>query len=173
MCQTTIDHHSHNLEALMMLCQRIDPLKYRHICPKLNGGSAGGHLRHCIEFYRCFLAGLESGQINYDARQRDPAIEAEPHAAAAALGEIRHAMDSIGERLLPAQKLMVRECGEAWLTSTFERESRFLISHTVHHMALIAVLLRAEGVSIPADFGVAPSTLKHRKEVAEDHPSRA
>lgn len=170
MPQTHIDHHGHHLEALMVLCGRLDLVKYRHICPKLNCGSAGGHLRHCVEFYRCFLDGLDSGFIDYDARPRDPVIEMDPRAAAAALVEIKHAIGSSTEQLLAAHPLKVRECGEVWLQSTFERESRFLVSHTVHHMALIAVLLRAEGVGIPADFGVAPSTLRYRKEVAEDHP---
>jgi hypothetical protein len=41
------------------------------------------------------------------------------------------------------------------------RELGMLLSHTVHHYALIAMLLRARGIEPPADFGVAPSTRAH------------
>jgi len=49
-----------------------------------------------------------------------------------------------------------------WQSSSLGREFQFLISHTIHHFALIAGLCRLHGVSICNDFGVAPSTLRHR-----------
>jgi hypothetical protein len=42
--------------------------------------------------------------------------------------------------------------------STLARELRALASHTIHHYALVAVVLRLRGVAVPAHFGVAPST---------------
>jgi uncharacterized damage-inducible protein DinB len=42
--------------------------------------------------------------------------------------------------------------------STLAREVLFVISHTVHHQALIAVLLAAAGRTVPDTFGLAPST---------------
>ena len=50
--------------------------------------------------------------------------------------------------------------------STVRRELIFLVSHTVHHYALIAVMLRHQAVGLPADFGVAPSTLRHQRRLA-------
>jgi uncharacterized damage-inducible protein DinB len=44
----------------------------------------------------------------------------------------------------------------AW--STLRRELAFVVSHTVHHQALIAVLLSLVGVPVPDAFGLAPST---------------
>ena len=44
--------------------------------------------------------------------------------------------------------------------STLSRELQFLVSHTVHHDALIAAAARALGVATEPDFGIAPSTLK-------------
>ena len=47
------------------------------------------------------------------------------------------------------------------------RELQFLVSHTIHHYALIGVLLAAEGFDVSLEFpefGVAPSTLTHWKE---------
>lgn len=34
----------------------------------------------------------------------------------------------------------------------------FLQSHTIHHMALIGIMARLQGVTVPTGFGVAPST---------------
>ncbi|MFT5050292.1 MAG: hypothetical protein ACI8QZ_001693 [Chlamydiales bacterium] len=41
------------------------------------------------------------------------------------------------------------------------------MSHTVHHFALIAVILRLDGRSVRARFGVTPSTLRHREATRE------
>ena len=53
-----------------------------------------------------------------------------------------------------------------WCPSSVRRELQFLLSHTVHHHALVKELLRARGRAIGADFGVAPSTLEHRGRLA-------
>ncbi len=46
-------------------------------------------------------------------------------------------------------------------SSSLRRELHFLLSHTVHHYALIAMILARHGVEVEPDFGVAPSTLRH------------
>src|SRR5438477_13208710 len=35
----------------------------------------GSDLRHVLEFYQCFLHGLATSRIDYDARKRDESIE--------------------------------------------------------------------------------------------------
>ena len=52
-------------------------------------GQVGPHFRHCVEFYDCFLAGLELQRIDYDARDRSAAVESAPEPALAALHRIR------------------------------------------------------------------------------------
>jgi hypothetical protein len=47
--------------------------------------------------------------------------------------------------------------------STIRRELQFLLSHTVHHYALIAIILKIQGFDCDEDFGVAPSTLKYQR----------
>ena len=42
------------------------------------------------------------------------------------------------------------------------RELQVLSSHTIHHFALIGMTLRAHGVVLDEDFGVALSTLRYR-----------
>jgi uncharacterized damage-inducible protein DinB len=42
--------------------------------------------------------------------------------------------------------------------STVARELVFVLSHTIHHQAIIALLLASAGQSTPERFGLAPST---------------
>ncbi len=60
------------------------------------------------------------------------------------------------------RKKQIIENGDAVETdSTLERELAMLASHTVHHYAIVALLLRIKGVVVPETFGVAPSTQRH------------
>ena len=56
------------------------------------------------------------------------------------------------------------ELGDPFLMSSVGRELLTLSTHTIHHFALIAITLRAHGVAVDPDFGVAPSTLRHRQK---------
>lgn len=56
-----------------------------------------------------------------------------------------------------------------WSDSSVKRELQFLVSHTVHHYALIKELLRREGFDPGAEFGVAPSTLQARDQQRHVH----
>ncbi len=51
------------------------------------------------------------------------------------------------------------------IASNFYRELIYNIEHAVHHMAImkIGVLEVAPYVSMPLDFGVAVSTIRHKK----------
>jgi hypothetical protein len=55
----------------------------------------------------------------------------------------------------------VEEDTSCWCRSTVARELQFLLSHTIHHYALIALVLRLQGFTTGEEFGVNPSTLRH------------
>ncbi|MGC6565166.1 MAG: hypothetical protein ACON38_06080 [Akkermansiaceae bacterium] len=57
---------------------------------------------------------------------------------------------------------------EGFQPSTAGRELQFLLSHTVHHFAMIGGICKCLEVSLEEGFGVAPSTLRHHKEVSID-----
>lgn len=130
--------------------------------------SAGAHLRHCLDAFDRLLDGLEAGAVDYDRRVRDPRTETEPLVA---LERVETLREMLVERLAceSDRALRVRADepdlapGEGFLDSTLARELRALASHTVHHYALIAVVLRVQGVDVPKTFGVAPSTLAHAR----------
>jgi hypothetical protein len=118
----------------------------------------GGQLRHILDFYECFLNGVELAHIDYDARKRGAAKFRALIAAMESLPALRG--DAIvWVRMEDAAGLQV---DNDFLASSIGRELMMLSSHTVHHFALIAMMLRQRGCPVEADFGVAPSTLRHR-----------
>jgi uncharacterized damage-inducible protein DinB len=130
--------------------------------------SVGAHFRHVLDHYLAFIHGLREGRIDYDRRDRDPEIEADFHAACAAAERIEAALRglpvaTIQARILVNVAVATEAHGETlWESSTVQRELAFLLSHTVHHYALISLHARRYGVELGEDFGVAPSTLEYR-----------
>jgi hypothetical protein len=55
---------------------------------------------------------------------------------------------------------------QGWSNSSLARELEYLLSHTIHHYALIALALRLQGFEPGEEFGVAPSTLAYWKQTA-------
>lgn len=136
--------------------------------PPISLGTVGGHVRHCLDFYRCFLRGLGDGRVDYDARSRDRAVEESRQRALEVLGEVSEGLERVSAEVEDRRLAAVRGSfgGATADASTVGRELQFLASHTVHHFALIGALLRVQGVDPGPDFGVAPSTLEHRRRLA-------
>ncbi len=140
-------------------------------------GGVGAHLRHVLDHYDAFLDGLDSGRIDYDARERDPETEIDIEVARARLGHTitrlaatfsRADIASSGadRKIEVAMDLGGRPSGNrSSSVSSLGRELQYLVAHTVHHFALMAVALRFAGHEPGAEFGVAPSTLRHEEEV--------
>lgn len=125
--------------------------------------AVGPHFRHCLDFYLCFLDGLERGLIDYDGRERRPDVERNRETAIAALAAVAERLAHIASDRLTEPIAVHPEATPAddRVDSTVARELQFLSSHTVHHYALIALALRLDDRPVPAEFGVAPSTLEH------------
>jgi hypothetical protein len=152
------------LEQGLELLDRIPPEIYRgsDAVPR----PVGPHVRHVLEHYSCFLDGLAARRIDYDARPREAALETDPAAAGQRIRELVGALALLEPSELDAPAVARLECGlggesEQWSRSTVRRELHFLLSHTVHHFALIGLLLAQEGIDPGPDLGVAPSTLLH------------
>jgi hypothetical protein len=126
----------------------------------------GPHFRHVLEHYSCFLDGRAAGRIDYDARAREAAIESDRAAARERIRELVRGLEAVEEDELEAGSSARLECGvgdeaDQWSRTSVRRELHFLLSHTIHHYALIGLLLERHGVDPGDEFGVAPSTLKH------------
>lgn len=161
----------HFLRQAVVLLEGLSDTLYASP-PPIRLSPVGAHLRHCLDLYTCFLAGFHSGCVDYDARNRDPLLETDRGYALDALASIIRRLEEspLEEQDRPLLAAMDRGAGEqgeaAFSTTSVRRELQFLRSHTVHHYALIAAVLRVQGHEPPADFGVAPATLTYRRETA-------
>jgi uncharacterized damage-inducible protein DinB len=161
-------HHDndHCLGQLERFLQSIDAANYRDTSG--SESAIGAHVRHLLEHYEILIRDAGSA-VDYDHRARDPEVESCPEAARLRLRSARerlrqlaahHAGTTLPILYTPAGSAHAR--GQMALRSSLARELMFLHSHTVHHMALIAVLGRQRGLTLDDDFGVAPATLRHR-----------
>jgi hypothetical protein len=153
------------LRQALALLEQLDDLTYATSPRGMAPHRAGGHLRHIVEFYQAFINGLATLHIDYDARRRDIAIEHSRVAAAAAIRSIiRYLENSPAVHADSALRVRMEDAeaaGGGFLLSSVARELQVLSSHTIHHFALVAVTLRAHGVTLDPDFGMAPSTLRY------------
>lgn len=136
-------------------------------CESSGGGAIGGHVRHCLDHVTLLLDGMESGIVDYDRRQRGTDVERNRHAAFDAISRLGQRLDSYVGRSL-TRTLRVRaildDSGPAIeAISTLGRELMFVLSHTIHHNAMIAAAAKRLGGSVPQYFGYAPATVAYHK----------
>lgn len=131
-------------------------------------GAIGGHVRHVLDHLAAWLAGIDTGTVNYDDRQRDTDIEHDPVAALNAIQyHIARLAELDDERLANSVQVLtsMTRCGSlVELPSSHARELAFVFSHTIHHNALVGTIARALDVDLPKHFGMAPSTIAYRNQ---------
>ncbi len=162
------------LRQALELLDSVDDAAFATSPAHMEPHRAGAHLRHIIEFYRAFLAGIASFHIDYDGRRRNPEIERSRKAAAGAIRTIIHELSSsptlrfnaiVWVRMEDASASAIRE---PYMESSIDRELQVLSSHTIHHFALIAMTLRFHGIPMPPEFGMAPSTLRYQASLGAE-----
>lgn len=136
--------------------------------PHFNSG-VGKHMRHILDHYLSFVQ--HSGhKVDYDDRERDERIETNRQYAVQTARNIIDKFLSLDAPGFIERTVLVKSNEGAegqhspWSKSSIKRELQFLLSHTVHHYALIALILKIQGYDTHEEFGVAPSTLKYHKE---------
>jgi uncharacterized damage-inducible protein DinB len=168
------------LDQGIALLGTLDDASYVRPEPRIASSGVGTHFRHLLDHYDRFLDGIDTGHVDYDARPRDRQTELRRLRAIARLELVRTALLAL-DPALTGRRLTVRldaadvDHGDAPHSgSTADRELQSLLSHTVHHYALIAATLRLMGHDPGRTFGVAPSTLRHwQTEAAQETRSCA
>jgi uncharacterized damage-inducible protein DinB len=129
--------------------------------------SVGGHVRHCLDHIAALIRGWRTGRIDYDHRVRGTDIERQRIAALVEIAQLAREVGLIPdeewsrELIIPAT--LASDGPTVQVSSTLGRELAFVLSHTVHHNALIGAMVRMLGGNVPERFGYAPSTLAFRR----------
>ena len=158
------------VQGLALLAD-IGESTYMTTAPAPYNASIGQHYRHVLDHFLCFTTGMEALEIDYDHRARNPRLETDLNYARSITEDLIAILHGYGSDLLTEPCTVRYTVGysastPASLRSVVGRELAFCTGHAVHHYAIIRLLCDSVGVGVLPEFGVAPSTLKHRAEVS-------
>jgi len=154
------------LEDLAAVVAALSPEAYNARLLPNASGSIGEHVRHCLDHVSALVSADPSSCLSYDRRVRGTAVETNPAEALRCIQLLR-IMVAVGRwssRLDEPICVMstVAHSGDTVTSmSTLARELAFVLNHTIHHQAMIAVLASLHGCGVPNGFGFAPSTPRH------------
>ena len=132
--------------------------------------SIGQHYRHVVEHFQSLIKGISAREINYDARERNTRLHSEVTYAAIATCDVLRALKRYSEETLALSCKVINSVGygasnPSIFESNVSRELAYCIGHAIHHYAIVRFICHEIGVTVPTEFGVAPSTLRHRASV--------
>jgi GTP cyclohydrolase I len=147
---------------------RLSESQYVQPCANLNNHSIGQHVRHIIELFQCLEQGYAKGIVNYENRKRDQEIETQKERVSKLLPEICNSLDKPNKELFLEAGFDEHSSESMVIATNYYREIAYNLEHTIHHMALIRIGINELGnIPVSEDFGVASSTIKHRRQCAQ------
>jgi uncharacterized damage-inducible protein DinB len=145
--------------------ENIHPSDFTRPSGLLNQSTIGQHVRHILEFFICLMDGMPNGTVNYDNRKRDQMIEEDPYFARQVIRELQDFINAYSHN--PSLQLETHfgyedEAGQL-IPSNYLRELTYNIEHAIHHMAIMRIAINefCDYLALPADFGVASSTVRN------------
>jgi uncharacterized damage-inducible protein DinB len=151
-----------HLDALAEVVERVNDLDYLARPSSGVSGSVGAHVRHCVDHVAALLDRTADGVMTYDDPQRDTALERNRGLAAETLRglavRVREMAPRTGDVPIALWTMLDRRGTRARVRTSLGRELVFVLQHTIHHEAVVAVLLAGRGRGVPGHFGLAPST---------------
>ncbi len=155
-------------EQLRSLLEKLSDEQYVLTPEIFSGASIGKHYRHIIEFFQCVSIAAVTDTICYDNRIRDSRIENNRQLAINLLTSLEAELAEMDDE---RRLILIGDLGTGYgssgvnLGTTLFREFHYAVEHAIHHMAIIKMGVKQTfpDVLIPADFGVAPSTVRYQQ----------
>jgi hypothetical protein len=157
--------------TLTLLSDTLDKISehdYSSPCKELSGATIGQHYRHIIEMFECLADGYDCGIVSYDDRKRDPRLEQSKQTASIFIQGLLGRISLPQKNLLLAASYAQTTEGPEYFSTTYHRELAYALEHAVHHMAILKIGFRfmLPGLHLPANFGIAASTVRHKTATA-------
>jgi hypothetical protein len=142
-------------------------LKQQYLYCELN---IGKHVRHINDHFLAVKQGLVTGIIDYNGRNRGTDIETNSDIALQQIHDLISWIDTdigkfnekeINKQIKIFSEIDCQETQSMEFSSTIAREFLYLINHTIHHAAHIALIAKYHDVEIPLNTGMAPCTMTY------------
>ena len=150
------------LQQMRSTIEQMDDETYSMPAPGRSSGGVGGHVRHCLDHVAALVTATRTGVVEYDRRRRGTDVEHCRMAAIHQIDELAELLAALDSSVLDEPLLVetqIDPSGAMILTrSSVCREVAFVISHTIHHNAIVAQLLAGRELELDARFGMAPAT---------------
>ena len=149
------------LDELAAVLDRLSPSTYTARPFPAVSGSIGQHVRHILDHIASVCAAVPGIPLSYDRRERGTNVEADVDAALRAIGRLSASLSMLpfcDDQPMTMTSALVHGGEPLAAGTTLGRELLFVISHTIHHQALIGLLLSAADGFVPQGFGLAPAT---------------
>ncbi|MCE7994140.1 MAG: hypothetical protein HEP71_19285 [Roseivirga sp.] len=156
------------LKQLITVSDQLHDEDFRQPLDILSQNSIGKHIRHIVEFYDLMMVGNTSGSVDYDKRSHDKVLEENRILAVEKMNTLAQEIISVKEdrAITMTANYSLKEYDPLNISTTLFRELQYNIEHAVHHMAIIKIALLSNfpSVEIPANFGIAHSTIKYQRD---------
>lgn len=153
------------LYELGQVIEALSDEEYTGVSTGLFTSSMGAQTRHTLDHVRIFVNEFRSGLVNYEDRKRGTPVETSRGSAIAMIEGLIEQLLQISNRELEhpltVSLMLHSDVDSARLQSTVGREIAFLLNHTIHHNALVSVMLKSLGKEVSPRFGYAPATLQY------------
>ena len=162
--RTVVESLAASLSQLAELIESLTDEQYRQAPVGEVASSIGKHVRHCLAHVRSLLIGAERGILDYDERPRGTPIETDRCESLAMLRNLIRQLGELSaarERTVELRTIVAADQPPIRVQTSLGREMAFVLSHTIHHGALIAVMARTLRLEVPDRFGYAPATLAY------------
>ena len=150
---------------LSFVLSKLSNNEYTKPCLLLNNATIEQHVRHIIELVQELNNGYYIGEVNYDNRKRNVAIETEVEYGIDLLKSLNISINKKDKEIELIVNYSNKEADFVKVKTSYFRELVANVEHCVHHMALIRVgINEVAKIELPSDFGVAISTIKHKNK---------
>jgi uncharacterized damage-inducible protein DinB len=158
-----IDAIEKNLNRGIKLLNSLTDEQYSSKSAPPYYSSIGSHMRHILDVFTCIFNGLESKEVDFSARERNPRAEQTTEGGLEYFDLILAKLHQLSEDDFDMMISVTDDLGTGKVTASYTLGSALIQahSHAIHHYASIGFIINRLGVELPdEDFGYNPTTPK-------------
>lgn len=150
-----------NLDRGVNLLNSINNDQYANNSTAPYYSSIGIHMRHILDVFTCIFKGMDSGQIDLTARDRNELAETKVDVGLAYFDQVKRQLLDLEKEDLDKIIEVKDDLGMGMITANYTIAAALIQahSHAIHHFASIGYIISQIGISLPdGDFGYNPTT---------------